>query len=827
MKYLFYFICLMTTLIGCSLNPQEIPAHFEMGVSKDLADLRKNAISNIEYVLDLKIPSNQNEEITGQIQINFKAENQEQIVIDFQEESNHILSVAYNEIVSDYTFHNHHIIIPAKINNSEHEVVISFVAGNLSLNRNEEFLYTLFVPDRASTAIPLFDQPNLKGTYQLNLTIPKDWEAIANGKLLSNTIDDTEKHLIFQKTAPISTYLLAFAAGKFQTHFEVVGQDTFEFLYRENDPEKIKRNIPEIMQLHVDARNWLEEYTGIPYPFRKYGWATIPPFQYGGMEHPGAIFYRERSLFLDESATASQKLGRASLIAHEVAHMWFGDLVTMDWFDDVWLKEVFANFMAAKIVQPNFPEINHDVRFLLSHFPSAYSVDRTDGANPVLQPLDNLKDAGSVYGDIIYHKAPIVMQMLENKIGPEAMQAGLRSYLNKYAFGNAIWDDLISILDQDGALRQWSDVWVKEAGMPRIDITKDDDFISLTATDPKQENRKWPQLISMVGNTKSEIELVEDSQFSVNNCIFKYPNVPYGDIRATPQIIKNISENLDYHISADRSYLWLLMREQFINGLVPHEQYLGLLKKSIEQEQDPLIVNLLLNNVQEAFGNFSGTTMSKVESIENLFWNSLMNKQESLKKYFFNSYVAITQSKDSQQNLLEILSNESIIPVPISQRDRIRIVYRLALLNNPDWSEHLQLEKEKITNPDYAEQVQFTSQFLTDDKDKLDSLFLLFKDSNNREREPWILEAMRLLNHSTRKDHAIKYIRPSLDWLEDIQKTGDIFFPKRWLDALFSGHNSIEAVELVTEFLDDRPQYPITLKNKILQSVDLVKRAAQ
>ena len=113
------------------------------------------------------------------------------------------------------------------------------------------------------------------------------------------------------------------------------------------------------------------------------------------MEHVGNIFYKESALILDESATDNQKLARARLIAHETAHYWFGDLVTMNWFNDVWLKEVFANFMAAKAVNPDFPEVNHELSFLLSHHPTAYSEDRSGGSHPIQQTLENLKDAGS------------------------------------------------------------------------------------------------------------------------------------------------------------------------------------------------------------------------------------------------------------------------------------------------------------------------------------------------------------------------------------------------------------------------------------------------
>src|SRR5205085_11252477 len=183
--------------------------------------------------------------------------------------------------------------------------------------------------------------------------------------------------------------------------------------HRETDAAKVARNREALFDLHASALAWLEEYTAIPYPFEKLDFILIPSFQFGGMEHAGAILYNASSLMLDPSATQSQLLGRASLIAHETSHMWFGDLVTMRWFNDVWMKEVFANFMAAKIVNPSFPEINHELRFLLANYPAAYDVDRTPGTNAIRQPLDNLKDAGTLYGNIIYDKAPIVMRHLE------------------------------------------------------------------------------------------------------------------------------------------------------------------------------------------------------------------------------------------------------------------------------------------------------------------------------------------------------------------------------------------------------------------------------
>ena len=191
------------------------------------------------------------------------------------------------------------------------------------------------------------------------------------------------------------------------------------------------------------------------------------------MEHVGAIQYRASSLFLDSGATKEQLNARANLISHETSHMWFGDLVTMQWFNDVWMKEVFANFMADKITRGNQPVSTYELKFLIDHYPAAYSIDRTAGANPIRQRLDNLQEAGTLYGNIIYHKAPIMMRQLERLMGKEPFRDGLRQYLKKYNFGNATWPDLISILDArtPANLIAWNKVWVNEAGRPEITYT--------------------------------------------------------------------------------------------------------------------------------------------------------------------------------------------------------------------------------------------------------------------------------------------------------------------------------------------------------------------
>jgi aminopeptidase N len=150
------------------------------------------------------------------------------------------------------------------------------------------------------------------------------------------------------------------------------------------------------------------------------------------------------------------------------------------------MKEVFANFMAAKIVNPAFPNVNHDLRFLVAHYPAAYAVDRTAGTHPIRQELANLDEAGSLYGAIIYEKAPIVMRQLERILGADNFRDGLRVYLKEFQFGNATWLDLIKILDDrtDLDLKAWSHAWVEEAGRPSIRTSIEGDRIAFVQSDP-------------------------------------------------------------------------------------------------------------------------------------------------------------------------------------------------------------------------------------------------------------------------------------------------------------------------------------------------------
>jgi len=844
------FLVLIAFLFAsCSSNTKEIS--IEAGVAKTMAEFRKANISNLKYQLSFEIPEAREDIIPGANKISFDLQSTAQdLQIDFREDSNAIHKVICNGKTSNYRFELEHIIIPKEeLLKGQNEIDIEFTTGNSSLNRNDEFLYTLFVPDRARTAFPCFDQPDLKAAFQLNLTVPKEWKVVANGKLESKIEEGEQSHYSFLTTKPLPTYLFSFVAGKFETVTREHKGREHTMYHRETDPEKLADNTDEIFRLLFQSLDWLEEYTDIPYPFAKYDIVVIPSFQYGGMEHTGATLYNDSKLFLDKNATNNNTLYRANLIAHETAHMWFGDLVTMKWFDQVWRKEVFANFLADKITNPSFPEMNHKLKFQMAHFPSSYSVDRTTGANPINQVLPNLKDAGSVYGSIIYHKSPIVMDMLERITGENALQEGLQSYLKTYAYGNASWEDLIAILDATtpSNLKQWSKVWVDKAGRATIsaEISSENEQItglSITQTDAEGNPGDWNQDLNILLGYEDTSEFVsvkfDQPQLVISEAIGKktpdyiIPNGKgngYGFFKLdtkTKQFLLTNMRKIDDDLV--RGVAWINLYENLCEGEVNGREFVFAAENQLAKEKNSLILERMLSYMESAYWlHLSAEERLQIgKHLEDSLWNQLnAEKDMSKKSSLYSTFSSIAESQSRLEQLFAVWKEETDIGgFTLSETKATDLACNLAIKMPEKAEELVATQTERIENPDRKKRMQFISPALSANQQVRKEFFSSLHKAENREIERWVLDGLGYLNHPLREKEALTYLPQALELLKEIQVTGDIFFPANWLSTSYSGLQSKEAGDITRQFLAERPDYPENLKLKILQASDLVLR---
>ncbi len=825
------------------------------GVSLALAEDRAARVSNLRYELAMRVPARRDDAVEGRLTATFGlSDRTTALSFDFAQPGDHLRRVEANGHQVTPRIQNGHIVLPpSTLAAGDNTVEFEFVAGNESLNRNDDYLYTLFVPARASLAMPCFDQPDLKARWRLSLEVPPDWVAVSNGRETGRTASADHLGLIFDETQPISTYLFAFAAGKFSIETAERDGRQFRMFHRETDAAKVARNRTAIFDLHAHALAWLEDYTTIPYPFGKFDFVLIPSFQFGGMEHPGAIFYNAGALMLDESATQNQLLGRANTISHETSHMWFGDFVTMKWFNDVWMKEVFANFMAAKIVNPTFPAVNHELRFLFQNYPSAYEVDRTDGANPIRQELANLDEAGTLYGAIIYQKAPIVMRQLELLMGADSFRDGLREYLKGHAFGNATWTDLVSILDvrTPADLASWSKAWVDERGRPSIRTNLSVaggkiDRLSFHQEDASGRPLVWTERLQvLVGGPAANKAL----DVTLNGADTPVPDA--SGLQA-PKWVLPVGRGLGYgFFDLDRGTLDFLtsslhtirdpltrgaalvaLWEAMLEGRVEPAKVMNELLTSLPQETDELIVQQLLDDVRGAFWRYTAPDerTSLAPRVESVLRAGLDHAQTtSTRAAWFNALRNVATTPETVAWLEHVWSHEATVPgLPLSETDEADLALDLALRGVADAPTLLETEVTRLTNPDRKARFVFVMPAVSPDQAVRDKLFDSLADVANRRHEAWVLDAMRYLNHPLRAAVSKKYIRPALDLVREIQRTGDIFFPKRWADAALSGYQSVQTAADVRDVIDHLPaDYPQRLRWVLLSSADPLFRAAR
>lgn len=821
----------------------------ESGVSYELAQFRKSTLSNIKYELDLDIPESKTDRISGteNLTFNYKKQSEVPLQIDFKENAASLLSVSVNGQAIKPVLENEHILIDQKYLKSEHnQVTFKFLAGNSALNRRDGYLYTLFVPDRARTMFPCFDQPNLKANYSLTLTIPEKWNAMANGVLKETTVKQGRKKMIFAQSDLLPTYLFSFAAGDFKYFKEKIGLEDAGMLYRETDTIKIKNSMDSIYNLYRNSLAYYEKWTGIPHPFQKHGLVVVPDFQFGGMEHPGAILFQNSTLFLDKNATQSQLNNRSNLLAHEVAHLWFGDMVTMDWFNDVWTKEVFANFMADKSTGASSDKSVYDLKFLTTHFPAAYSVDRTIGANPIRQVLDNLQNAGMMYGPIIYNKAPIMMRQLELLIGEENFRKGISEYLRKYAYSNATWPDLITILDNQTPedLQSWNKVWVNEPGRPIIDYTikykgnKIENFKISQYPEHGDTQKLWPQEFQISLFYPDKIEKV-DVKFSEKQQdipelkgmlkpLFVLQNssgIGYGVFNVDNDLISGFSLIKD-PVSRASAYISLYENMLGGSGITPQE-LLHFFAGQLQKESTELNIRLITGYISGIYWGFLTESIrnKESESLENIVWNALQ-KQAAVnnKKNLFDCYQGIFRSRKAYDNLYTIWKSQTAPQgITLNDEDFTNLALALSLRNNNN-NDLLQEQLTRIKNPDRINRFKIIMKAASSDKKIRDEFFNSLAERQNRSNESAVGSALGYLHHPLRQHTSINYLPQTLELLKEIQKTGDIFFPDNWLRSTFSSYQNPKALTVVNRFIQQNPDYNSILKNKILQATENLRR---
>lgn len=804
-RHLFFFLLVLLLTLPASKTHA-----LESGVPLRLAQERAARLSDISYQMNFNIPDQRSQAVGGSVTIRFTlADTQGDVALDFCGKSlQPTLTVNGKRRQTLWT--DEHVTLKARwLRKGSNRVTLSFTSADKSLNRHSDYLYTLFVPANARSVFPCFDQPDLKAIFKVHLKLPNDW--------ISLTSDSTRR---------LPTYLCSFVAGRFQRRTVTRDGRQMTALYRETDPKKVAQ-LDKCFDEAALSLRWLERYTDRPCPFSSYGFVVLPGYQFGGMEHPGAIQFNDREIFLGEHPTPDEELTRLELIAHETTHLWFGDMVTMRWFNDVWTKEVFANFLAQKISREQFPDINHDLNFLKAYQLRALTTDRTQGTHPIQQPLANLRDAGLLYGSIIYDKAPVMMNKLEQIMGADKFREGLRAYLRHFAYGNATWDDLISELDSvapQAQVARFSQLWVKEKGMPTFSFKYVDNQIEVTQTDPDGHGRVWPQQFQIAAfSPGAQAVLTDEVEASVETLpcpiraqyiIPNYDGSGYGRFLLDGPQADSLMAHFAQLPDLNRMAALMTLYETFLAHRITTSRYFDFLRRVMGGERNVLIASTMGSQLATVKWY---TPLSQRSPIDRYQWQlAHEHPLASLRLQVLRSLGRSAVDEEVLDRVYDLWQEHA--DSTLTERDYTAMAYHLAILKPDENSSILERQRSRLRTEDERREFDFVSRACTPDTASQRRLFLGLIPKEGRGVEPWAEQALALLCDESREAQANSYIRTGLDSLQYIQQTSDIFFPGDWLGALLGDHHSKEAQDILRKWIENHPDYPLTLMNKVREA---------
>jgi aminopeptidase N len=491
----------------------------------------------------------------------------------------------------------------------------------------QEYLYTNFEPYEAHRLFPGFDQPDIKGTYTLTVTAPADWELIHNSlAVATEDAGDGRSTRRFETTKPFSTYLFALIAGPYEAFREEHNGIPLGLFCRKSLARYIDTD--ELFTISKQGLDFFATFFDYPYPFGKYDQVFVPEFNAGAMENVGAVTHNEYMVFRDPP-TDTQRRRRAETVLHEMAHMWFGDLVTMKWWNDLWLNESFATYMSYLCITEatRFKTAWQDFNAVIKNW--AYRQDQLITTHPIAGQVADTEQTFLNFDGITYGKGASVLKQLVAAIGMDGFREGMRHYFRTYAYGNATLAQFLASLEAGSGkdLKEWSRLWLETSSLNTIAAhwEADGDRISrlvLTQTAPADYPTLRPHTlevglvreddgrvtIAAVPATIATAEAEVPGATGLPRPSLVFPNHndhAYAKVALDPDSVRFAREKLERIDDALLrqlmwSSLWNMVRDQQLKST----EYLAVVRERVKHEPSIAIVEPVLNQALTALSRY-------------------------------------------------------------------------------------------------------------------------------------------------------------------------------------------------------------------------------
>ncbi|MEO6104319.1 MAG: aminopeptidase N [Pseudoxanthomonas sp.] len=703
-------------------------------LSQEDAAARAARISNLAYALDMRLTGEPR--FSSNTRISFDlSDAATALTVDLDKATISKLVVNGHALQPDYN--NWFITLPASSLRKGHNTVTVDYSREHStsgegLHRYVDkadgrvYLYTHFEPAAAHQMFPSFDQPDPKATYTLTATAPKDWYVISSTPETRVEDQGATRRWIFPTTPRLSAYNFSMHAGPYRMWQDTSGPIPMRLFVRQSVSDQV---VPaEWFRITKAGLAYYDDYFGIPYPFKKYDQILVPQFIYGAMENAAAITFTETRFLSDKPMTSERSRYMAAVILHEMAHQWFGDLVTMRWWNGLWLNESFASYMQT-LASSKSPGAEATWPAFFQSKQGAYEKDSSITTHPVEVPVASTANAFDNIDSITYNKGASVLHQLRKMIGDEVFQRGVHNYLVAHAYGNATLDDFIGAMsDASGRdLRPWAQEWLYLPGVDKLsaDFACSAGKVSRFQLLQSPANTANPTLrtqrvqVALFNATDGKLAL---SAKQVVDYAGASTQVPAFVGAACPDLVYPNYEDWGFvkvvldpasfatartHLSQVddsmlRSMLWRSLIDGRNDGTLALQDFIGAVLENLPREPDTALLSQALdalNSARSSLRIFGGTEAAVLsDRIEGTLWTGLLADAGDRDRGtdWFDTYVDAAGSKASLEKLRGILDGRvAVAGMEISQEQRWKIVRQLNRFDAPGSAALIAIELER------------------------------------------------------------------------------------------------------------------------------------
>ncbi|HSM01386.1 MAG TPA: aminopeptidase N [Acidimicrobiia bacterium] len=584
---------------------------------------RSKSVSDVSYVLDLDLEAGA-KTFRGDVTIAFEHSGGDTFL---EWLGGSIERFEVNGIEMDPDWDGYRIQLDAAALQEENEIRVAYERAYdhtgegfhqfVDPEDGSEYLYTQFEPYSAHRLMPCFDQPDLKATYTLTITAPSEWAVVTAGREVSrDETADGRSRRVFETTVPFSTYLLSVVAGAYQSvHDEHNGIPLGLYARASLMPHLDSGPLFELTKRSMD---YFGELFSEPYPFGKYDQVFVPEFNWGGMENVANVTYTDTVIFRDPP-TEDQLQRRAEYFTHELAHMWFGDLVTMKWWNDIWLNESFASYAGYLALDDtgDWPGLWQDFNFRMKLW--AYREDQQPTTHPIADEVPSTDEVFLNFDGISYGKGASVLKQLVHAIGEDAFHEGLRTYFRRHRFGNANLADFLAALQEGSGmdLVSWAARWLRTASLNTLSVAYETAEGKVTDMQLRQSAlEEHPvlrphhvelALVDRSGEISVVPAVIDDLTSQVAGAVglpepaFVFPNHGdhgYAKVELDDASVAYAKDHLaDIDDALLRQLVWEALWEMVRDRALASTTYLGLVARHLVAEQSLPIIHMVTATV--------------------------------------------------------------------------------------------------------------------------------------------------------------------------------------------------------------------------------------